>query len=56
METLLYLAKINAYWLLFYACYWLLLRKHTFFHLNRFYLLGTLLTALYYPQSVSRIR
>ena len=49
METLLYLAKVNAYWLLFYACYWLLLRKHTFFHWNRFYLLGTLLTAFALP-------
>ncbi|WP_426292211.1 TonB family protein [Dyadobacter endophyticus] len=49
METLLYLAKVNAYWLLFYACYWLLLRKHTFFQWNRFYLLGTLLIALALP-------
>lgn len=49
METLLYLAKVNAYWLLFYACYWLLLRKHTFFHWNRFYLLGTLLIAFALP-------
>lgn len=49
METLLYLAKVNAYWVLFYACYWLLLRKHTFFHPNRFYLLGTLLIAFALP-------
>lgn len=49
METLLYLAKVNAYWLLFYACYWLLLRKHTFFQWNRFYLLGTLLIAFALP-------
>lgn len=49
METLLYLAKVNAYWLLFYACYWLLLRKHTFFYWNRFYLLGTLLIAFALP-------
>lgn len=49
METLLYLAKVNAYWLLFYVCYWLLLRKHTFFHWNRFYLLGTLLIAFALP-------
>nr|WP_295926145.1 TonB family protein [uncultured Dyadobacter sp.] len=49
METLLYLAKVNAYWLLFYACYWLLLRKHTFFHWNRLYLLGTLLIAFALP-------
>lgn len=49
METLLYLTKVNAYWLLFYACYYLLLRKHTFFHWNRFYLLGTLLLAFALP-------
>jgi len=49
METLLYLAKVNAYWSLFYACYWLLLRRHTFFHWNRFYLLGTLLIAFALP-------
>jgi TonB family protein len=49
METLLYLAKVNAYWLLFYACYWLLLRRHTFFHWNRVYLLGTLLIAFVLP-------
>ncbi len=49
METLLYLAKVNLYWLLFYACYWLLLRKHTFFHWNRFYLLGSLLIAFALP-------
>lgn len=49
METLLYLAKVNGYWLLFYTCYWLLLRKHTFFHWNRFYLLGTLLIAFALP-------
>lgn len=49
METLLYLAKVNAYWLLFYTCYWLLLRKHTFFHWNRLYLLGTLLIAFALP-------
>lgn len=49
METLLYLAKVNTYWLLFYACYWLLLRKHTFFQWNRFYLLGSLIVAFALP-------
>jgi hypothetical protein len=49
METLLYLAKVNLYWLLFYLCYWLLLRKHTFFQWNRFYLLGSLLIAFALP-------
>lgn len=49
METLIYVAKVNLYWILFYACYWLLLRKHTFFHLNRFYLVGALLLSLALP-------
>lgn len=49
METLNYLAKVNAYWLLFYACYWLLLRKHTFFQWNRVFLLGSLLIAFALP-------
>lgn len=49
METLLYLLKVNLYWGAFYACYWLLLRKHTFFHWNRFYLLGSLLIAFVLP-------
>jgi len=49
METLIYLAKVNLYWILFYACYWLLLRQHTFFRLNRFYLVGALLLSLILP-------
>ncbi|GGN10443.1 hypothetical protein GCM10010967_52880 [Dyadobacter beijingensis] len=49
METFLYLAKVNLYWVLFYACYWLLLRKHTFFQWNRIYLLGSLLIAFALP-------
>jgi TonB family protein len=49
METLIYLAKVNAYWLLFYACYWFLLRKHTFFQWNRIFLLGSLLIAFALP-------
>lgn len=49
METLLYLVKVNFYWILFYACYWLLLRKHTFFQWNRFYLTGSLLAAFMLP-------
>lgn len=49
MEALLYLAKVNAYWSLLYACYWLLLRRHTFFQWNRFYLVSTLLIAFALP-------
>lgn len=49
METLIYLGKVNVYWILFYACYWLLFRKHTFFVWNRFYLLGSLLVSFALP-------
>jgi TonB family protein len=49
METLIYLGKVNLYWILLYGCYWLMLRNHTFFHWNRFYLLGSLLIAFALP-------
>jgi hypothetical protein len=49
MEALLYLGKVNVCWILFYACYWLLFRKHTFFIWNRAYLVGTLLISFVLP-------
>lgn len=49
METLLYFGKVNICWILFYACYWLLFRKHTFFKWNRFYLVATLLVSFILP-------
>ena len=49
METLTYLAQINLYWLLLYACYWLLLRRQTFFVWNRAYLLGALVLSFGLP-------
>ncbi|MCF0051047.1 TonB-dependent receptor plug domain-containing protein [Dyadobacter sp. LJ53] len=49
METLLYLAKVNLYWVLFYLTYRLLLCNHTFFHWNRIYLIGSLLIAFLLP-------
>ncbi|GLU50683.1 TonB family protein [Dyadobacter frigoris] len=49
METLLYFGKVNIYWILFYACYWLLFRKHTFFVWNRAYLVGSLLISFLLP-------
>ncbi|WP_254413169.1 TonB family protein [Dyadobacter diqingensis] len=49
MEALLYLGKVNVCWILFYACYWLLFRKHTFFVWNRAYLIGTLLISFVLP-------
>ena len=57
MEILVYFAKVSLYWTLFYACYWLLLRRYTFFQWNRYYLIGTLVVATFlpflsYPESV----
>ncbi|TLU98182.1 M56 family metallopeptidase [Dyadobacter luticola] len=49
METLLYLAKINLFLVIFYGCYWLLFRNHTFFAWNRFYLLASLAASLLLP-------
>jgi hypothetical protein len=49
MDLLIYFGKVNVYWILFYACYWLLFRKHTFFLWNRFYLLGSLLISFALP-------
>ncbi|MCE7068095.1 hypothetical protein [Dyadobacter sp. CY326] len=49
METLLYLTKVNLYWVLFYLIYRLLLSNHTFFVWNRIYLIGSLLTAFALP-------
>ncbi|GAB2783854.1 hypothetical protein GCM10027275_29900 [Rhabdobacter roseus] len=49
MEALVYLGKVSLYWVLLYACYWLLLRHHTFFRWNRAYLLGALLLAFVLP-------
>ncbi|MBE9466356.1 TonB family protein [Dyadobacter subterraneus] len=49
MDLLIYLGKVNVYWILFYVCYWLLFRKHTFFVWNRFYLLGSLMISFALP-------
>ena len=49
METLFYLGKVNICWILFYACYWLLFRKNTFFKWNRAYLITTLLLSFLLP-------
>ncbi|MEO6286448.1 MAG: M56 family metallopeptidase [Dyadobacter sp.] len=49
MEQLPYWVKVNLYWFLFYACYWLLFRKHTFFRWNRVYLVATLCLAIALP-------
>jgi TonB family protein len=49
METLLYLGEVSLYWILLYACYWLMLRNHTFFVWNRYYLIGSLFAAFSLP-------
>ena len=49
MENLLYFGEVNLYWVLFYGCYWLLFRKHTFFRWNRIYLIGVLIFSFALP-------
>jgi TonB family protein len=49
MEILSFFARVNLYWIVFYLCYWLLFRNHTFFRANRIYLIGTLLVAFILP-------
>jgi TonB family protein len=56
MEALVYLGKVCLYWMAFYSCYWLFLRRNTFFVWNRVYLLvaltgSFLLPFLSYPSS-----
>ncbi|MEZ0607112.1 TonB family protein [Fibrella sp. WM1] len=46
---MIYWLKANLFLCLFYGCYWLLLRNHTFLRLNRVYLLGTLLLSFVLP-------
>ncbi|MPR33448.1 TonB family protein [Salmonirosea aquatica] len=50
MELATYFGEVSLYWLLLYGCYWLVLRRHTFFVLNRVYLLGALGVAFILPQ------
>lgn len=49
MDWLQYLFKVNLCWIIFYVVYWVLFRKHTFFAVNRFYLLGALLAGICIP-------
>ncbi|GGB79084.1 M56 family metallopeptidase [Dyadobacter sediminis] len=49
MEMLLYIGKVNLYWVLLLACYRLMLRNHTFFQYNRIYLLGSIVVAFALP-------
>lgn len=49
MQELPYLAELSLYWIVLYGGYWLLLRRQTFFVLNRAYLLGALLFSFGLP-------
>jgi beta-lactamase regulating signal transducer with metallopeptidase domain len=49
MNALMYLLQVNLYLLLFYLLYLVLLRKETFFKMNRFYLVGSALLSLAIP-------
>ena len=49
MNALDYFLKANLYGLLFAGCYWLLLRRHTFFSINRAYLLLSAVLSLLLP-------
>ncbi|OIN57700.1 M56 family metallopeptidase [Arsenicibacter rosenii] len=49
MTILEYILRANLFMILFYACYWLFLRRHTFFALNRAYLLGSILASFALP-------
>lgn len=49
MTTLAYLLIASLYMALFYGCYWLFLRRNTFFNLNRVYLLASIALSLSLP-------
>ncbi|GAB3994368.1 M56 family metallopeptidase [Spirosoma daeguense] len=49
MNALTYFLIASLYLLLFYGCYVLLLRRNTFFGLNRAYLLGSVMASLVLP-------
>ncbi len=49
MNAFDYLLRANLYLILFFGCYYLLLRRHTFFALNRLYLLASVGLALGLP-------
>lgn len=49
MEALIYIGKVSLYWIAFYCCYWLFLRRTTFFVWNRAYLVGALAGSFFLP-------
>ena len=48
-EIIIYLLQSASILAVLYTVYWLFLRKDTFFHVNRFYLVGSLLLSLTIP-------
>lgn len=49
MEAFIYLGKVSLYSIVFYGCFWVFLRKSTFFGCNRGYLLGALVLSFILP-------
>ena len=49
IKMITYLIEVSICWLLFYSIYVLLLSKETFFNINRWYLLSTLILGLLIP-------
>ncbi|WP_449435344.1 M56 family metallopeptidase [Pedobacter steynii] len=49
MNALTYLLQVNIYLFIFYLFYLILLRNETFFKMNRFYLVGSGMLALFIP-------
>lgn len=49
MEKLIPFVQINLFLVVFYAIYWLFLRKETFHQVNRFYLLGSSIISVMLP-------
>ena len=46
---MIYLLQVSTCWIIFYAIYALFLQKETFFSINRYYLLGSLLAGMVIP-------
>jgi len=49
MEKLIPFVQINLFLVVFYAIYWLFLRKETFHQVNRFYLIGSSIISVLLP-------
>ena len=49
METYPYLFKVSAGLIAFYALYWFVLQRHTYFRFNRFFLLTAVFTSFLAP-------